>query len=264
MPAGRGATATRAKALIGAGGIAWWQRDREAAGRFYSEAVEVERQLGDPGRLAEALYNLAFVVAGDDIEAAARMVDQSLELFREVGDERGIAQSLTMLVIRDAQAERWARVVTGVEEAVGIWRRLGDRLQLAFALVWLGFAYGRLGRAEEARSAALESLRLFDAGDNATGIGIALTNLAFLATWESRHEDAVRLAAAAARLKERVGGPPGGFARILEDDPAEEAGRHLDADAVQRAWDEGSAMSLEEATGIAERGSPVTWKGEWP
>jgi predicted ATPase/class 3 adenylate cyclase len=261
LPSGQGATAARAKALIGAGGIAWWQRDRESAGRFYSEALAVERQLGDPGRIAEALYNLAFVVAGDDIGDAARLLDESLELFREVGDERGTAQTLTMLVIRDARAGRWDRVATSLEEVVGIWRRVGDHLHLAFDLVWLGFAYGRLGRAEEARSAALESLRLFHAGDNATGIGIAFSNLAFLATWEGRHEDAIRLAAASARLKERVGGPPGGFAGILEGDPVEEAGPHLGAEAVRQAWDEGSAMTLEEAIRLAERESGVSSNG---
>lgn len=255
LPSGSGATAARAKALIGAGGIAWWQRDREAAGRFYSESVDVERLLGDPAGIAEALYNQAFVVAGDDIDAATRLVDEALALFRDVGDERGVAKTLTMLVIGDARAGRWARVASCLEEVVAILRRLGDRLQLAFDLVWLGFAYGRLGRVEDARSAALEALRLFEAGDNATGIGIALSNLAFLATWEGRHQDSIRLAAAAARLKERVGGPPGGFAGILEGNPVDEASPHLDVDAVRRAWDEGSGMSLEETIRLAERGS---------
>jgi len=261
LPSGRSATAARAKALIGAGGIAWWQRDRESAGRFYSEAVEVERRLGNAAGIAEALYNQAFVVAGEDIDAATRVLDEALEHYRAAGDERGVAQTLTMLVIGDAQAGRWARVAACLEEAAAILRRRGDRLQLAFALVWLGFAYGRLGRAEDARSAALESLRLFDAGDNATGIGIALSDLAFLATWEGRHEDAIRLAAAAARLKERVGGPPGGFAGILEGDPVDEASPHLDADAARRAWDEGSEMSLEETIRLAERRSRVPSNG---
>jgi predicted ATPase/class 3 adenylate cyclase len=261
LPSRTGPTAARAKALIGAGGIAWWQRDRESAGRFYSEAVDVERRLGDPAGIAEALYNQAFVVAGEDIDAATRVTNDALAHFRQVGDERGVAKTLTMLVISDAQARRWERVASSLEEVVAILRRLGDRLQLAFDLVWLGFAYGRLGRVEDARSAAIESLRLFQAGDNATGIGIALTDLAFLATWEGRHEDSIRLAAAAARLKERVGGPPGGFAGILEGDPVDEASSHLDGDAARRAWDEGSEMSLEATIRLAERGSRAASNG---
>ena len=90
---------------------------------------------------------------------------------------------------------------------------------------------------------------------------IALSDLAFLATWESRHEDAIRLAAASTRLKERIGGPPGGFAGILEGDPVDAAAPHLDANAMRRAWDEGTEMSLEEAIRLAERESRMPSKG---
>src|SRR5439155_7829881 len=130
----------------------------------------------------------------------------------------------------------------------------GDRLHLAFVLVWLAFAYGRAGRRQEARSAALESLALFREVDNRTGIGIAFVDLAFLALWEGRHEDAIRLAGASESLKEQVGGPPGAIGGILEGDPAEEARAHLSAGVAQRAWEEGLAMSLEDAVALARSG----------
>jgi predicted ATPase/class 3 adenylate cyclase len=253
MPSGPARSPGRAKAVIGAGGIAWWQKDREAAGAFYQEAVAIERELGDPARLAEALYNYSFVVAGDDIEAAVRLLEESLDLFREMGDERGVAQALAMLVIPDAEAGRWAAVLDRLEEVVAIWRRAGDRLHLAFDLVWLAFTHGRLGHREAARSAALEALEIFREADNQTGIGITLVDLAFLATWEGRHEDAVRLAAAFETLRERVGGPPGGFAGLLEGDPADEARAHLTEDAAQRAWEEGLAMSVDQAVALARQ-----------
>jgi predicted ATPase len=251
LPSEEARTAARAKALIGAGGVSWWQKDREAAGAFYEEAVAIERELGDPARLAEALYNQAFVVAGDDIEAAARMLEESLDLFRRAGDERGVAQVLAMMVIRDAQAEEWDRVIARLEEVVSIWRRVEDRLHLAFDLIWLAFAYGRVGRRAEARSAGLECLDVFREADNDTGIGIALVDMAFLATWEGRHEDAIRLAGASATVGERVGGPPGGFAGILEGDPVVEARAHLDQEVADRAWEEGRAMPLDEAVALA-------------
>jgi predicted ATPase/class 3 adenylate cyclase len=251
MPSGQGRTAARAKALTGAGGISWWRRDREAAGSFYAEALEIERELGEPSRIAEALYNHAFVVAGEDIDAAAGLLEESLELFRRAGDEAGVARAHVMLVIRDAQAGRWPAVLERLEEVVAIWRRLGDRLHLAFDLIWVAFARGRLGHRDAARSAALEALDIFQEVGNETGIGIALVDLAFLATWEGRHEDAVRLAGAFDGLRERVGGPPGGFAGILEGDPADEARPHLPADVAARAWDEGRTMSLEEAVALA-------------
>jgi predicted ATPase/class 3 adenylate cyclase len=259
MPAGQTGTPARAKALIGAGGIAWWQQDREAAGGFYEQALLVERELGDPVRTAEALYNHAFVVAGDDLEAAARLLDESLDLFRRAGDERGVAQVLTMLVMPDAQAGKWEPVIDRLEEVVAIWRRLGERLHLAFDLLWLSFAHGRAGHRREARSAALEALDLFREVDNYTGIGITFKELAFLATWEGRHEDAIRLAGASESLKERVGGPPGAIGGLLEGDPEAEARAHLSEDAARRAWEEGRAMSVEKAAAVArdESGTAV-------
>jgi predicted ATPase len=251
MPSGQGASVARSKALTGAGGVAWWQQDRVAAGRFYAEAVAIERELGDPARIAEALYNHSFVVAGEDVEAAARILDESLELFRSAGDQRGMAQVLTLLVIRDANAGDWERVLAKLADSIAIWRRLGERLHLAFDLLWVGFAHGRLGQLEEGKSAAFESLDLFREAENVTGVGIALTDLAWLALWEGRYEDCLRLEGASATLKDRVGGPPGGFAGILEGRPDDEAREHLPADVADRAWEDGRTMSVDDAAALA-------------
>jgi len=83
---------------------------------------------------------------------------------------------------------------------------------------------------------------LFREADNLTGVGIALTDLAWLALWEGRYEDSLRLEGASATVKDRVGGPPGGFAGILEGRPDEEARAHLPEDEADRAWEEGRAM----------------------
>src|SRR4029450_4520539 len=99
----------------------------------------VSRELWDAARIAEALYKLSFVVAGDDLDSATRMLEESVELFRGLGDERGVAQGLAMLVMPDGQAGRWGAVITKLEETVAIWRRLGDRLHVAFDLLWLAF-----------------------------------------------------------------------------------------------------------------------------
>jgi hypothetical protein len=156
-----------------------------------------------------------------------------------------------MLVMSDAQAGRWNRVIASLEEVAATWRLLGDRLHLAFNLVWLAFAYGRVGRREEARSAAMEALDLFREADNPTGIGIALVDLAFLATWEGRHVEAIKLAGAYESLRERIGGPPGAIGGLLEGDPAAEARAQLPDNVADQAWEEGLAMSLDDAVAMA-------------
>jgi len=180
------------------------------------------------------------------------LLDESLDLFRSVGDEPGVARVLVMLVMQDAMAGDWGRVIARIEEAVAIWRRVRDRLQLAFDLVWLAFAYGRVGRRGDARSVAIEALELFREVDNPTGIALAFLDLAFLATWEGRHQDAIRLAGASESIRERTGGgPPPGFGGMLEGDPVAEARAHLSEDAARRAWEEGRAMSVEQAAAVA-------------
>jgi predicted ATPase len=252
MPNGQARTAARAKALTGAGGIAWWT-DQQAARALYEEALAIERELGDPARLAEALYNQAFAVAGEhDLDAAGRLLDESLALFRQVGDERGVANVLVMLVVPDAMAGAWDRVVARIEEVVAISRRLGDRLHLAYILVWLAFATGRAGRPEDARATALEALELFREVDDATGMALAFLDLAFLLTWEGRHTDAVRMAGASQSQRDRAGGGPSpGFGGMLEGDPVAEAGAHLSEEAVKRAWQEGLAMPVQAAVALA-------------
>ena len=257
MPSGQGRTAARAKALTGAGGIAWWQIDHDGAGAFYGEALAIERELGEPARIAEALYNQAFVVgASGDIDRSADLLKESLDLFRAAEVEHGVARALAMLVIRDAQASDWPSAIARLEEVVAIWRRLGDRLQLAFDLIWLAFACGRAGRPREARSAALEALGLFREAGNATGIGLAFRDLAFLAVWEGRPQEALKFVGAAESLRDRIGGgPPPGFGGMLEGDPGAEARAQLSEDEAERCWQQGRNMELEEALTLARRGT---------
>jgi predicted ATPase/class 3 adenylate cyclase len=252
MPSGQARTAARAKALTAAGGIAWWS-DQGASRALYEEALAIERELGDPARLAEALYNQSFAVAAEhDLTSAARLLDESLELFRRLGDEPGVARVLGMQVVPDAMAGDWDRVVAKLQEVAAIWRRLGDRLQLAFTLIWLAFAHGRTGRRADARATALEALELFREADNATGVALAFLDLAFLLTWEGRHTDAIRMAGVSEATRQRAGGgPTPGFGGMLEGDPVAEARAHLTEVAAQRAWQEGLTLSVEEAVALA-------------
>jgi predicted ATPase/class 3 adenylate cyclase len=262
MPRGQEATASRAKALIGAGGIAWWQQDAESARALYEEAVAIERRRADPQGLAEALYNQSFVVAGYDIAAATRLLEESGALFREAGDRRGVAQVSSMLVIPDAQAGDWEAVVERLEETTRLWREVRDQLHLAFNLVWLASAYGRMGRRKEAWETGIEALDLFRAVDNPTGIGLVFSDFAWLALWEGSEEDAVRLAGVAESIRDKSGGSPGGFAGLLEGDPAEQARTRLPPRIADQAWAEGLGMDTEDALSyvrsIADAGTDTT------
>ncbi|MGH9004529.1 MAG: tetratricopeptide repeat protein, partial [Acidimicrobiia bacterium] len=255
MPSGQAPTAARAKALTGAGGIAWWS-DQGAARAFYDEALAIERELGDPARIAEALYNQAFIAGAEgEFDAAVRLFEESLELFRRAGDELGVTRVLWMIVIPDLEAGNWDRPIANAEEAVATWRRAWDRFHLADAPVWLGVVYARAGRRAYARAAVLEALQLFREVDSTMGIVSVLLSLSYLARWEDRYEDALRLAGAGESLREQVGGrAPLDFLAGFLGDPEAEARAQLPEEAAQRAYQEGRAMTVEAALALGAPG----------
>lgn len=67
-----------------------------------------------------------------------------------------------------------------------------------------------------------------------------------------RHEDAIRLIAAAQSLRERIGGgAPINFLAGFMGDPETEARAHLSQEAAQRAINEGRTMSVDAALALA-------------
>ena len=265
MPSGQAPTEARAKALAGAGGIAWWQEDLAAARGHYEEALAIDRQVGDPARIAEALYNQGFVAGAEgEFDTAARLFEESRELSRQAGDEAGIARAEWMIVIRDLAAGNWGPPIARAEEAVATWRRTGHRLQLADALVWLAVVYARAGRLAEAHSTVVEALRLFRAADSPMGIVSVILSLAYLARWEDRHEDALRLMGTAESLREQVGGrAPLEFLEGFLGDPEAEARAHLSPEAAQRAFQQGRAQSVDAALTLAVGQDATTRYGVW-
>ena len=249
LPSGREPTPARAKALAGAGGIAWWQEDIAAARGFYAEALAIERRLGDPARIADALYNQAFAVAaGGDFEGGFRLCEESLELFRRAGDEAGVARADWMLAMRDLVAGRWDRPVAKAEEAVASWRRLGDRFRVEDGLVWLAVVYARAGRPADARSAIAEARQLAAEADSPMGMLSVLIALSYVARWEERYRDAVRLAGAADALREQVGGrAPLDFLAGVLGDPEAEARARLPEETAREAWKEGRRGGVDAA-----------------
>ena len=256
LPSGQEPTPARAKALAGAGGIAWWQEDIAAAGRFYDQALAVERRLDDPTRIADALYNQAFVVAaGGDFEGAFQLCAESLELFRRAGNEAGVARADWMLAMRDLVAGRWNAPLAKAGEAVASWRRTGDRFRLGDGLVWLAVVEARAGRPAAARSALEEARVLAAEADSPMGMLSVLIGRSYLARWEGRHQDAVRLAGAADALREQVGGrAPLDFLASFLGDPEAEARAQLPDDVAQRAWTEGRRSGLDAALASSAEG----------
>lgn len=250
-PGGEARTPQRFKALTGAGGLAYWQNDYTAAERFYSEAMGLARELGDPAAIAEGLFNLSFLdrIRGDVAEGMAKL-RSVLEMARSIGERQLAADCLWILGNRAIREDRSDEGVPMVEEALALYRELGNSFSTAESLSGLGTYYRAIGDRDAAKAAQREALEIFASVGNPTGIALVLEEMAIIASSNGRHERALRLAAAADVLKAAAGGGPP--AELMESGKSvEESRRSLDREAAERAWDEGRGMGTDKAIAYA-------------
>ncbi|MGH2692992.1 MAG: ATP-binding protein [Actinomycetota bacterium] len=256
VPEGSGMTAARFKALTGAGGLAYWQNDYAATERFYTEALNVARELGDERAIAEALHNLSYTdrIAGRE-EAGFAKLREVLEIARSIGDRQLTADSLQLLgnhALREGEPQEGLAMV---EEALDIYRELGNRFAVADSLSGIGSAYRLVGDGDAACHAHRQALEIFVEVGNPTGIALVLEEMAMVETMDGRHERALRLAAASAALKEETGG--GAPSELMKSgETIDESRRILDPETAERAWAEGLGMGTDRAVAYALDSSP--------
>jgi predicted ATPase/DNA-binding SARP family transcriptional activator len=192
----------RARALLGAGMLAWSQADYARAAACYEESLALFSRIEDRAGIAQALNNLGNVAWNqDDYGRARELYGVSLRLRRELGDREGMAATLNNLgnLIAVSLGD-YGQGTALLEEALALFRAAGDRLNSAYLLTNLGVMarnQGDLGRASALQEECLVIQR--DLG-NTTGVAYALVNLGNLAAAAMDHERAAALHEESKRL----------------------------------------------------------------
>jgi predicted ATPase/class 3 adenylate cyclase len=251
LPAASADLDLRAKALEAAGGVAYWQADFDVARQLYEETLGIHRDHGNRGAEATALYNIAFTysVPGTDHELARKLTTEALAIFRELGDRSGEAKCLWGLAWSLWLERDLDRARSYLVQAEGAFRDLRDPFSLGWTLHTLGLVEMVERRFDEARSRFREGLGIFAEASDFSGITLLLGDLGFLAEWEGQRERAIRLESAARELARQTGTDlfNVGWREIGAPDPE----TWLTDDAARAVWQEGQAMSVEEAIAYA-------------
>jgi predicted ATPase len=214
----------------------------------FEESLVVWRELGDQQAVARALSNLATVVKLQGEYSRARaLYAECLSIFERLGDRTGVAWSLNSQgdVARDQGESAAARVL--YESSLAIFRELGDRWGIAGTVADLGSLAREQGDCSAANSLHRESLNIFRELEHKRGIARLLECFACTAAAQLQAERSLRLAGAAAALRQNIGASltPTEQAKLeVILDPARHA---LTNTAGATAWLEGWAMPVEKA-----------------
>ena len=226
-------------------------RDRNDIARahiLFEATLRLWRELGDQKAVARALSNLANVLKlQGDYDGARALHVECLSIFQELGDRAGVAWSLNYQgdVACDLGDTIAARKL--YEEGLGIFRQLGDRWGIAGTLADLGSLARENGNYSAAHSLYGESIKLFQDLDHKRGIARLLECSARLAAAQRGAERSLRLAGAAAALRQNIGAPltPSEQAKL---EASLQAARETLTDPIgNNAWLEGWALPVEKA-----------------
>lgn len=241
-----------ASALIKLGNAATEEGDYATASGFLEEALTIWRELGDKHGTARALISLGWAaLRPGDYQLAHARLEAALVLSREVGDTRSIGFELSGLGEVALRQGDYVRATRLVEDSLELRRQLSNKWGVGVSLGTLGWVAMREGDWMRAVARLGESLEVRREIGDMGGSAWCLERLAEVALARERPEKAVRLFGAAAALRASIGS-------VIDpvDQPEYERRRtslraELGAQRSAAAWDEGRAMTLEQAVAYA-------------
>jgi predicted ATPase/class 3 adenylate cyclase/DNA-binding NarL/FixJ family response regulator len=254
---GTGHRAALARVLHGAGLLAHMQGDYLAARALYEESLALRRELGDRYGIASALNNLGIVAHYQGDYATARALhEESLALVREVGDTSGIAASLSNLGNIAFEQGDYVTARALREEGLTLMREVGDTSGIAADLGSLAEITLEQGDYVTARALYEESLTLLRGLGNTWGIAASLEGFAAVSSVQGHAEQALRLAAAAAALRQAISAPLSPAEQAQLERWLVLARQALSETTRTAAWEAGRAMTLEQAIASALEPAP--------
>jgi predicted ATPase len=235
--------------------------DYSAAQSHLERSLACWRMLSDRLAIARCLHNLANVVkVRGDYPRAQWALREAADIFEALGDRTGSAWSINQQGdIARAQCDM-AAARRLYQRALSAFREAGDPWGSARSLTDLAYIDCTQGDHSAAHAACREALEIFAGLGDRRGIARALEGSACLALAQGHAGRALKLAAAAAHLRQSISAPLHQAEQIKLDQTLLPAWKLLSAAEGKRAWAEGCAMSLENAIqySLGEPGSAIS------
>ena len=198
--------AARARALIGAGGIAYWQGDFGTMAARYAEARALFEAVGDRHGVAEALFNEAYEpLVHNDYEGARVLATQARNLFAELGDDVNLARTEIVIGMCSYYQGDFQAAVPHIHTAAAIFSREHEQFELAQALDNMVLIEAAAGRWTEAFAHMHQSIEILREAGNELGVATLIGFSAAMIAWLGQTERAARLFGFSSAARDRLG-----------------------------------------------------------
>jgi predicted ATPase len=240
-----------AEALNNLGAVAQEKGDYVKSRQYHEKSLAIRRKRGDRRAIAVSLHNLGelYLTQGDYAQARAAY-EESLPLFREVGHVMGVADSLSSLGVVTEHQGDYAQARTYHQEALKNRRDRQDPMGTAESLFNLGELAGRQGEYSQANAYHRESLAIRQKLGDRVNIVHSPEGFGTLAAREEPAR-AARLLGAAKSLREEINAPASPAKQKKLDTAVAHTRSALGKSTFAREWEQGRAMSLEQAIDYA-------------
>lgn len=222
--------------------------DYSSAKSNFEKSLHCWRALSDRVSTGRCLHNLANVLrACGDYSRAQAAAREATTIFEELGDRSGAAWSINQQgdIARDQGELGLAREL--YQRALAAFRAVGDRWGCGRSLTDLGFNCSEQGDYSSAQKAYGEALNVFADLGHRRGLARSMEGCAYLSLAQGQATRALRLAGAAAHLRSMIGARLTLAEQQKLDQALARAWKSLSAPEGEKAWAQGSAMTLEEA-----------------
>jgi predicted ATPase len=203
------------------GGVAYWQADLPTATRWYDVALEVRRHAASgndlEGRreLAKALYNRGFMAVAEVIQGppegstpdlvSKAMLDEALSIYRELGDTGGEADVLWGLGGYLLFVGAPAEAESMFVQSMELHRATGQRTMEAWSLHMLSTALLQQQRFDEAAEQSRHAMRHFSEAGDVSGLTLTFDVMSVVALAGGERLRGGRLWGAARQLQRASG-----------------------------------------------------------
>jgi predicted ATPase/class 3 adenylate cyclase/uncharacterized protein HemY len=239
-------------ALSGKGSVMLAQGKFEQAAKLYEEALAYGRDMGDQNTIAGRRYDMARVSwSRGDYEQAAKMYEETLTIVRKLDNKGAIAGTLY-----DLGSVAWVKgdlelAAKRFEESLAIGHEIEGQFTVGYSLNGLGrVAYSR-GDYGIAHSLYKKSLKMFRETGNHWNIAYSLEAFAALAVAQQDMQRAARLFGATESFYSLLRFLMSPMERDNHDRDLAATTAVLDEEDFSALWDEGRAMTMEQAVAYA-------------